>query len=213
MRYVNWLLDGPSTSESWHSPSESIEVQRDLGQLRTLLRKREKFLLRQCLEGNSESNNEELTDIALVLHEAWRRYLELVFGGRIKWRLVEQLKPLNPKSSRYFEVFFKERCNEQRRNLIDWLEYGPILGRNNGDKWQRCPEVWTLLRMIGVTTLNPATVAAIYLHLFKQFPSFPDIEPDKSLSDKENSIQAKKAKPIYAIWELQEIAKALGYRG
>jgi hypothetical protein len=96
--------------------------------------------------------------------------------------------------------------------LVEWLDQAPLFGRFEGEDWQHCPEVWTLFRMIGVTSLNPATIAAVYFHLFKQFPSFPDIEPDASLSDRENSIQAITVKPIYAIWELREIAKALGCR-
>jgi hypothetical protein len=212
MRYVDRLLDGPTTSESWHSPSESVELLRRLGTLRTFLRQREQHLLRECIDGNGDSNNIELNAIAFVQHQAWRRYLELLFGGRIKWETTERLKPLNAKSRKFYESFISEKCLEQRRNLLDWLERGPVLGRDIGDEWQLCPDVWSLIKYIGLNNLNDATIAACYLYLFKQFPSFPETQRIPSLRESENAAIALAVKPTYAIWELQQIAKALGIR-
>jgi hypothetical protein len=212
MRYVDRLLDGPTTSESWHSPSESVELLRRCGELRTFLRQRERHLLRECLDGFCESNKEELKANAFVQDQAKKRYLELVFGGRIKWDIVERLKPLNAKNRQYYESFFSEKSLEKRLNLLDWLERGPILGRTIGDDWQHCPDVWSLIKYIGLNDLNDATIAACYLHLFRQLPSFPEIEYNPSLSESANSAMALAVKPTYAIWELQQIAKAIGIR-
>jgi len=210
MRYVEQLLDGPTIGKTWHSPSEGIELLRSLGKLRTYLQQREKHLLRECLDESGDSKNEELKAVALVKYQAWRRYLELVFGGRIKWGIVERIRPLNAANRQYFESFFSEKCLELRLNLLDWLERGPVLGRDIGDDWQHCPDVWSLIKYIGLNNLNDATIAACYLYLFKQFPSFPETERIPSLRESENSAIALAVKPTYAIWELQQIAKALG---
>jgi hypothetical protein len=207
----NQLHEGTATGAEWQSPAQRFQHLRQLGQSRLQLETRQKELLRVILDGRGDSATQgELADNMLLQHGYFRKYCELLFGGNINWDLLDALRPLDECEMDYFNKFFQERCWEPRFNLVEWLDQAPLLGRLEGEHWQHCPEVWTLFRMIGVTSLNPATIAAVYFHLFQQFPSFPDIEPDASLADRENSIQALTVKPIYAIWELREIAKALG---
>jgi hypothetical protein len=205
------LHEGTATGAEWQSPAQRIQLLTELGQSRMQLGKRQKELLRMILDDRESAFSKgELADNMLLQHRCFKQYCELVFGGKIKWDLLDSLRPLDECKMEYFIKFFKDFCREPRFNLVTWLDQAPLFGRFEGEDWQHCPEVWTLFRMIGVTSLNPATIAAVYFHLFKQFPSFPDIEPDASLFDKENSIQAITVKPIYAIWELREIAKSLG---
>jgi hypothetical protein len=146
----------------------------------------------------------------LTQQQAWKRYLELVFGGKINWNTVESLPPLDWQQRNYFDRFFKDRCIDPRNTLSEWLDKGPLFCRFKGEAWLHCPEIGWLIKMIGVSDLNSATVAACYYYLFDQFPNFPDIEPDKSLTEEENSLRALAVKPVYAIWELQQIVVALG---
>lgn len=206
------LHEGTAPGAEWPTPAESIELLRGLGKSRTQLEERQKELLGIVLDGRGDSLKGELAENMLMQLQAFRQYFELVFGGRIDWELIESLRPLDECNMDYFHRFFQDSCREPRKNLVEWLDDGPLLGRFEGDDRRRCPEVWTLIRMIGVTALNPATIAGVYLHLFNQFPSFPDIEPDTSLPDEENILRAIAVKPTYAIWELQQIAVALGYQ-
>jgi len=210
---IEKLLQGPPPGEKWHSPIECNKLLRQLGKLRTQLREREKVLLYVILDGEGESQKEELAVNMLTQQQAWKRYLELVFGGKINWDTVESLPPLNYQQKNCFDRFFKDGCIDPRHTLSEWLGKGPLLGRFKGEAWLHCPEVLLLIKMIGISDLNSATVAACYYHLFYQFPHYPNIEPDKSLTEEENSLRALAVKPAYAIWELQQIADALGIGG
>lgn len=211
IRCVERLLDGPNPAESWPSPADAYELLQALSEIQKMFRKRQMELLQEGLLGNGNKVRHELDGISILLWQARCRNLELLYGGRVEWERLEQLNPLNWRDRDYFESYFKCHCTEPRRTLLEWANRGQPIGRFVCNDWHAHPEVWKMINLVATGQLTESTVRAAYGRLFEVFPvlSCPPKAPG-SCSSRECIIGNLSAKPVYAIWELQQIAEALG---
>jgi hypothetical protein len=210
-RYVERLLDGPTPDEPWPTPAEAYVLLQELSKIRELFQKRQGELVSEGILGNGHKVKEELQGIAIVLWQARCRNTELLYGGRVDWDRLDQLKALSWRRKEYFVSSCQYRCTEPRYTILELSQKGPYIGRYIGDELKHHPNVWQLILDVATGQLTEATIRAAYGRLFEVFPvlSYPPTMDPSSCSTKEQIIRNLSAKPIYSVWELQQIAEAL----
>jgi hypothetical protein len=209
-RYVERLLDGPTPDEPWPTPAEAYVLLQKLHKIQAIFKSRQQELISEGIQGNGHKVKEELKGIAIVLWQARCRCTELLYGGIVDWERLDQLKELNWSRKEYFVSSYQYRCTAPRHTILKWSQSGPYIGQYIGDEWKHYPNVWQLILDVATGQLTEATVRAAYGRLFEVFPvlSYPSNECS-SYSTGERIIRNLSAKPIFSVWELQQITEAL----